>query len=166
MLLSCPGCEKVSYKELPIYFKLNGIVYKRPPDSMIITHSFLISDSGFEYILRGDFTGQGQTVDLYLRAGDSSSSEIELNKRYVIKENTRLTTYNESTIKRHKPVTGWIMFTDEEVTDSTLAMTGNFEIIFEGYTEDEDIVISDGCINSLSCSRYKASGEIPQLDKI
>ena len=159
MLLSCPGCEKVSYKELPIYFKLNGIVYRRPPDSMIITHSFLISDSGFEYILRGDFTGQGQTVDLYLRAGDSSSSEIELNKRYVIKENTRLTTYNESTIKRHKSVSGWITFTDiapdEKMPDNILAITGNFEIIFEGYTEGEDIVISNGCINSLSCSRHK-----------
>lgn len=158
MLLSCPGCEKILYARVPIYFKLDGVMYRKQ-ESLINNHDIRFDDSSFEYILQSDFISWGKTVSLYLRTGDSSSPELELNKRYPIKESTCLTTYNESTIKRHESVSGWITFTDivpdEKMPDNILAITGNFEIIFEGYTEGEDIVISNGCINSLSCSRYK-----------
>ena len=153
LLLSHVGCERAN----PVSCKLNDVPYETTEREYPMSSRLYLSigeDSSVFRMHRWLWYGS-DAFKLNLQADIKDSSEIDLNKKYKLSDQSNIEYYIKQDFKYDcRIIDGWIVFTEMDTRESDIGgihLTGIFECTFEGLVDGKEINLTEGKFGPAFC---------------
>ena len=157
----CFSCEEIEEDDYPVSAKIDGVVYESKgslwlPTSIANFKIHLFQDSLHLELKRQLFHADSC---LTLSARVSSDAALKLNHKYpVVCNRTHL--YHH--VKYYEAISGWLMIRDTTSSKAfySLRVSGEFEIVFDGLNDEEDIILTEGRFGPMEFDYNKKTNQL------
>lgn len=157
VLMLYVGCERAN----PVSCQLNGVPYETTERDAIVEYAMSsrlylsIGEDSSVFRMHRWLCYGSDAFKLNLQADIKDSSEIHLNKKYKLSDQSNIEYYIKQDFKYDcRIIDGWIVFTEMDTRESDVGgthLTGIFECTFEGLVDGKEINLTEGKFGPAFC---------------